>query len=510
VAVLTRSSEVAFSYQLGALLRARRAVSREQRLESPASWWLQRTFMGIAAFAVLLSGLALGASAASDPDVNRTRASLLFLLGPCLWAGYFTFIQIQSASQGHPLGAGRAFLPLSRRRSALLAILERVVAPSGLFVWATGLTTWLGVAAAGESWLNAAGWLTILLFPALPLLLREIVLGIQRFLIERTSGLVAGAGRIAIVLLAVTIPFWVGRLIGTLDIGSLDFMSFPVLDTANSPATPLGVLAAPGALALLAVAIQSAPPLRFRGAQTSRRLSTPAIPAFSFRSTARADLLMARMMLVSAVRQPLYGYSFGLLIVLLGVSAVFPGAPGAGLALLTGYMNPASSLYNLYGGDARHYPLWLATGRRLDEWTRARQVFSLAHITLFGLTTGVGLLLVGYIAAEDAFAWLFALLQAVGFALLIGPAVSRFVVTPWATDVSGIVGRRSSRGWVTWVAASITGLTCFGLATALSHAGLWWANLLPIAVLAAAYLLIRPDRYQWSPDFRERLARSFR
>ena len=159
-----RMSEAGFAYQLAALLRARRAVSREQRLESPASWWLQRAFMIIAAVSILLTGLALGASAASDPDINRTRSALLFLLGPCIWAGYFTFIQVQSASQGHPLGAGRTFLPLSRRRSALLAILERVAAPSGLFVWATGLTTWLGVAISGHSWLNPPGWLTILLF----------------------------------------------------------------------------------------------------------------------------------------------------------------------------------------------------------------------------------------------------------------------------------------------------------------------------------------------------------
>ncbi len=498
-----------FQYQLAALLRARRAVSNQQRREGPASWWASRTLVAGLAALLVLGLLGFGTAAAgSERDPGRT--AVIFLLAPWVATGYLTFGQLQAASQGHPLGPTRNLMPLSRRRSAALAMLERLLAPSALAVWMIGVAPWIGLWLGGGGWLSGAGWMSVVLLPLVPLAAREPLLGFQQYITAAVRGLIPAAGGLVMTVFFVTLPFWFGRIAGVVTLPRVDVLALPALEVANTWQGPRMAAGAVAVFTWIGVVIQAAPaPRSLRGLGRRWRWRV-AMPSVAF-GDARAELLMARMMLVQASRQPVYLYSAGLLGVIGVLAIVFPGAPGAGLLLVTGYLGPATSLFNLYGGDARHYQLWLATGRRLEEWTRARQLFGLAYLGLFGSASLVVMSMSGFLSGGETFAYSVALLDAGLLGLIFGPAASRFVLTPAITDVGTYAsGARSSRTYVTWVSALACGGAGIVVSLALVAGGLWWLAFLPPIALAIVVAVAGMHRHRWTPALRERMARSLR
>jgi hypothetical protein len=229
--------------------------------------------------------------------------------------------------------------------------------------------------------------------------------------------------------------------------------------------------------------------------------------AFEQRNTIGA---MLRMMLLQSTRRPIYRYQAGLLLVFSVLSFIANGA-GSGFVVFLAFVTPMSGMYNLYGADAPYYTLWLGSGRTLSEWTLARQLFFSTYFLIFATVGAVVVFASRSIPLSYLPGAVPLIFEAPLLAMLIGPAVSRFVITSHVTEISQRkTAGRSSRSFISPLAASATAVVVAAPGAILIFLGLGLLNWLVLAALAAAVLAIRPHRADWTPPFRTRLAQAFR
>lgn len=219
---------------------------------------------------------------------------------------------------------------------------------------------------------------------------------------------------------------------------------------------------------------------------------------------------MLRMMILQAARRPTYRYAAGLFILLSGLALVANGV-GNGFLFFLAFVQPLMGFFNLYGADSAYYALWLGSGRSLRDWTLARQLFSLIYLGLFG---GAGLAVgvwTGTMGAQRLPVYLPLFGEATLVALLVGPAVSRFVVTPQASEiVRAKTSGRSSRSYLSPFAVGATAVAVGTPGLLLIHLGWWPLNYAIFCALGATVAIARTYRRAWTHGFRERLATAFR
>jgi hypothetical protein len=493
------------------VLRARTAVSAAQRHESPGSWWTKRLLLAAGALWVLSGSFISSIVLAEDPAQDANRVAVLFLLGPVGVAALLMAGRLRAEAGIHPLGEVRALLPLSRRRSAAIATLEDLLSPETAFILAIGWAPWLGMILGGQQWLTPAGWGTAFLAPFAAVGFRHVLLSLQAWAAAAAEGISGLIVRIGAVLLFISLPVLLGVGAQVFSIGTGDLFTLPLLRWGNAPLAPLAVFSGAAVMIVGATWVRSC-----RAPGWLRALSrvSPAIsvasPSVSFRDM-RPVFAMARMMAVQATRLSAYRYAVLMLVITSVIVVVWEGGPGFGLLLFTVYLTPMNGLFNLYGADSRHYALWMASGRSLDEWTRARQLFYAGYYVLFGgvafLVLGLsgratGVFLAGVVPAA---------VVALAIGLAVGPAVSRFTITPMELDVSTFSRRGSSgRGWVGTAAAGGAGMAAAAVTVPWPFLGLWWVPFLIAAAACVGCATIRAQPGAWSVTLREQMALAFR
>ncbi len=501
---ITSAGDAQFFAQTGALLRARRQVSAVSRRDAGAAWWVSNLAVGLAACVAVAVAFLVGAGTGETENVDRAAASIVLFAHPFGAVLVLTFLNLHDAPEAHPLGHVRFLLPISFRRSSLLGVVERNASPSGIWVWAMGVVPWLGMAALGTSWLTPAGWASVAALPLFALASRELSLSVRRYIHGLLRDFIPSSGG---VLLGIVWGLGVFLLLGILPGRLPSVTSSPVLQLANHPVAPAGILVATAGFLVAAVAI---PPSRTPRWMVWRRPSLRFLtgPRASF-SAGRREFVLLKMLLVTATRQASYRYSAGAVILLSVVTMAFPGF-GAGWLVLIAYVAPASSFYNLYGPDSRHYCAILATGSSLAEWTRARLMFSSIHLGTFGIVLGAVVLISGYLPPRTAFTLLAPIPLAAAVGWLVGPRVSRFVMTSVGPRGDGSSpGTFGSRRWVTWLMAVVVYMVCGPFANMPLATSAWWLYPVPMAVPAIVWLVMRPDRRAWDPALRSRLAAAF-
>ena len=459
---------------------------------------------------LFVGGAYLGSwGVATNPGVDAARAAALFLFAPISAAGYLLVIQLRDGPGGHPIGQLRRFLPLSRRRSAALRLAEDTLQPGTLFVVAYTAATWLGVATSGERWLSGAGWITLALLVVVGLAGRHAVNSFQAWALESSGGSAAAIVRIGLTVGLISLPAWVSLVTPFIPWSRFDPLGPSTVDAANGA---MGVfLAGTAALGLTALAIwlRTCRGLRVGFRLPSRR-SERAQKPLRFHG-GRAEYVILRMMLIQASRQATFRYAAGLLLLFGLLGRILPGGTSVGLILLSGFLAPVTAFYNLYGADARSYHLWLGSGRALEEWTRARQLFNLCYIAIFLYGSGL-LLVVGGRIPLSAVPGLLALpIAAAAIAIAAGPSVSRFVVAPQSAEV-GFKSRSQSspRAMFATFAAVITGMVVLIPGIILAQGEYWWICWLLALGATVAMLATLPFQASWSPELRTRMASTFR
>ncbi len=501
----------AFRVQATALLRARRAVSRQQRREGGRTSLLANATVAAAALALLGVAVLLGLSAGSDSGSDRARSSVILFSSSLVAVLLLSFVNLQESSEVHPLGGVRQLLPVTRVRGVLLGAVERQLSPAGLWVWGMGVAPWLGMAAAGESWLNPAGWLTALSLPLMGLAVRELVHNVRRYLRALFEGVIPRVGATLLIFVWAGGFLLVGRVFGSVPLNAAEILDLPLLRIANSLPGPLAVLGLAAGLGMLAVGVGVARPPHWRPRfnWSFMRGASLRVPTVAF-APGRRDLVMARMMLAIALRQSVYQYAAASLIVLCSVTIIFPQGPGQGLLMVLAYIVPAGTFYNLYGADSKHYSVFLATGASLGDWTRARQLFSAAYLGSFVTVMLTILVFSRALSPAEALTLAAPVIPAAIVGAIIGPRISRFVASPTSPGANGLpTGGLSSRRWLAWAGAVLVYLTVGPLAVAPFMTGFWWAYPLLCAVLAGVWLFVRPDTRDWDSMLRIRFARAF-
>ena len=503
--------EPGFGAHLGAIMRARRAVSASQRRESPTAWWLKRCLIALGAAWVVLGAFASSVQLTANAQIDPARAAVLFLMGPLGVAALLMAGRLRPEAGLHPLGEARMLLPLSRWQSAMLAVAEDVLSGETVFMLLLGWAPWWAMLAAGENWLTASGWAAAMLAPLVAVTFRQLLVAVQAWAAAASDGPAGAAIRVAVVLVFVVAPFGLGFAAEWLAIGTGDIFSLPLLRWTNSPlAAPTIAGCVAAGLALAGWIRSRRAPRWLRGFAGMLRLYRIATPDASFGS-GTPEVAMFRMMVVQATRLSGYRYAVLLMFIFGAFAAVLPEGPGPSLLLFSAFFTPMNALYNVYGGDSRHYVLWLASGRSLSEWTVARQafhgchflLFSVAGITVVGLTGGASAGILGGIAAGS--------IIALEIALLAGPPISRFVVTPQTMELA-VRGRgqSSSRTWVSATLACGTGVVAAALALPAAMLGAGWVGWGVAVLLGAVIVVTRPARGRWTWALRERMALAFR
>ena len=501
-----------FWAQLRAIRRARAAVSRHERQQSPGAWYLERAIIAFIAVVMVGIGAGLGLSFAGSPTVEPGRKAIFLLSGPLVMAVYLVFFQARSARSAHPLGEALLYAPLPRLRSALLRTFDSLVDPANLFLVSITFVPWLAAELAGARWLNATAAVSLVFFAAAIILGRELFAAGYRYLLELTSGIGAAFVRFAIGMVGFAIPLGlhsIGPLFGGESFSPLDL---PALRWMRAPLGPVGLFAIAGLCLSLAVWVRARPMPRgitFRRTR-SRGIRTPTRASKSAYSRRPAIRAMLRMMIVQAARQPTYRYSAAVLLFFSLVAVAFGGGSNGPVAFFA-FGGPLTLFFNLYGADGSYYALWLGSGRTLREWTLARQLFVLVYYTLFG-SVGVAVLVgSGTLALHRLPLFLPLFLQAPLIALIAGPAVSRFVVTPQAREiVRAKVAGRSGRSFFAPVASAVTAGLVIAPGLLFIQAGWWPVNYAVLCALAVTAVATRPYRSPWTLAFRERLATAFR
>ncbi|MBI2767731.1 MAG: hypothetical protein HYX53_17685 [Chloroflexi bacterium] len=498
--------------QLCAILRARWAVSAQGRRESPAAWYVRAVLFAAAGIGLPVALFTLGLGVGRDRDIEPGPAAVLLLAPGLAAAGVLLFTQIQSVQAGHPLGDALLYAPLARRRAGLLWTLDSLANPGTLFILAMAAAPWLGLRAGGAHWLN--GWAVIFLaaFGATAVLLRELALAIHRYLMDLTQGLGSAVLRVGFFLAMVTIPLWTGAVAGLFAGGNIDPSELPALRWMREPGGSAVVVGAAGLLFGGAAWIRARPRPHGFGFNLRRVRPARVAPVRAATAFAGGPVLgvILRMMAVQATRRPVYRYSAAILTASLALSFVTGGASN-GFVVFAAFAAPMSGFFNLYGADAPYYTLWLASGRSLGEWTLARQLFFASYYLLFGgVALGAGVVFLDL--PPRGVALVLPLFLATPLvAILAGPPVSRFVVTPQITEISQRkTAGRSPRTFVSPVAVAIAAAAVLGPGIAFLAVGLWEANWVMLGALAAVVLLVRPWRGEWSPALRERMAAAFR
>jgi hypothetical protein len=499
--------------QLRALLRARLAVSREERLESPLPWYLKNILYALVAVALTTAVFVFGFALGRDDTIDSARATVVVLLPGMGAAVYLFFSNLQSSQSGHLLGEAFILAPLPRLRFGLLRTLDSLLQAGNAFIFAITLAPWLGIKIAGGGWLNGWAALAVPGYACLLIGLRELLLAIHRYVLEATRGLGTAIFRVAFFVLMFTIPIWAGVAVSVLNLQDTDPLSLPLLERLREPLTPLVLLAGAAALVLGAVWVRARPTpqgfvFSFGRSLPHRAMREPvARAAFEQRNTIGA---MLRMMLLQSTRRPIYRYQAGLLLVFSVLSFIANGA-GSGFVVFLAFVTPMSGMYNLYGADAPYYTLWLGSGRTLSEWTLARQLFFSTYFLIFATVGAVVVFASRSIPLSYLPGAVPLIFEAPLLAMLIGPAVSRFVITSHVTEISQRkTAGRSSRSFISPLAASATAVLVAAPGAILIFLGIGLLNWLVLGALAAAVLTIRPHRADWTPPFRTRLAQAFR
>jgi hypothetical protein len=493
------------------MLRARAAVSSAQRRESPGSWWLKRLLLAAGAFWVLSGSLVSSIVLAEDPAQDENRVAVLFLLGPVGVASLLMAGRLRAEAGIHPLGEARALIPLSRRRSAAIATLEDFLSPETAFILVLGWVPWFGMILGGGHWLTGAGWATAFLAPFAAAGFRQLLLSLQAWAAAAAEGVSGLIVRTLAVLLFISLPVLLGLGAQWLSLGTGDLFTLPLLRWANTAGAPPAVFAASALMLLFATWVRSC-----RAPGWLRALSriSPAVsfasPSVSFRNK-RPVFAMARMMAVQATRLTAYRYAVVMLVVTSVIVVAWDGGPGVGLLLFTVYLTPMNGFFNLYGADSRHYALWMVSGRSLEEWTRARQLFYGGYYALFGAIAFLVLGLSGRATATALAGMVPAAVVALAIALTAGPAVSRFTITPMQLEVSTFSRRGTSgRAWVGTLCAGASGGVAAAVTVPWAFLGLWWVSLLVAAAVCVTAIALRSQPRTWSVSLREQMALAFR
>ncbi|MEO9255000.1 MAG: hypothetical protein ABI305_05640, partial [Tepidiformaceae bacterium] len=206
----SQDSRVPLWPQLRALLRARLAVSREDRIESPLPWYLKNVLYSLVAIVLTGAVFIFGVILARNGRVDIARATVVLLLPGLGAAIYLFFSNLQSAQSGHILGEAFILAPLPRLRFGLLRTLDNLLQPGNAFIIAITIAPWIAVEIAGGDWLNGWGVLSVLVYTLLLVFLREFFLAIHRYILEATRGLGTAVFRVGFFLLMFTIPIWAG------------------------------------------------------------------------------------------------------------------------------------------------------------------------------------------------------------------------------------------------------------------------------------------------------------
>ncbi len=497
------------------------AITREQRRESPLAWSLRTGLLVALAVLLIIGAAVLGFTVAHEPDLGRDfdpdRIAVLFLAAPLAAAAYLVFNNLQSAQASHPLGEAFLFAPLPRVRFGLLRTLDSLAQPSSAFIVVFAFAPWFGASLGGAGWLNPAGLLSLCAYAAAILSLREALLAVHRYVLDITHGIGAAVFRVAFFLVMLTIPLWAGLAAAYVGLGDFDPLAVPTRSWMNRIWTPAALAAASLLFISLAIWVRSRPQprgfnLRRRFHRVRpRRTSVPAAETTPQVLAQRAVLpAMLRMMIVQATRQSLYRYSAGLLLVFSVISFIGSGA-GTGFVVFAAFITPLSGMYNLYGADAHYYALWLGSGRRLDQWTLARQLFFLIYYLLFAAIGVVVVFAAGPLPLGLLPGVLPLPMQAPLVAMLIGPSVSRMVITSHNTEINQRKSTgRSGRSFLAPLFGAVTVIGVGAPGMGLAILGLWPLNWLVLAALVAAVVFVRPYTGHWTPRFRERLAIAFR
>jgi hypothetical protein len=351
----------------------------------------------------------------------------------------------------------------------------------------------------------------VILLPLPAIAWKEAVIAFQSWLMEAASGTGTAILRLASVLAIIAAPAWIGWLLRLLGVGSVQILDLPLLDAVNQPVAPLVVVAAAIPLFALASWIRCWPPLHVRlpGRDRGRPAARAQRPGRRFsREPQRAMLAFE---LTQALRVPAYRYAF----IMLGTFAVLtfwiPRPSGASLLTMTAFLGPMSGIFNLYGASARYHTLWLALGVPLQRWTRVRLAFAIAQMLVLA-TSGIVLATVTGILPLRALPGVLALpVAATAPAMVFGPRISRFVLTPAATEIGrSVKGARSGRSFIPTLAAALIGVVIGLPGFVLALTGYGWVCWLAAVALVGGALLLRPGGASWTPDLRSRMEQAFR
>jgi hypothetical protein len=498
-----RAAPGSFAGQLTGMLRARRAFSVAQKRDSRIGWWATRVIWTVVATGLVGGSFLFGVSEAGANATLQARTGTFFLLGSLTGAGYLVLIDFRPAA--HILGEVRERLPLSRRRSAGLRFAEEVVHPSTVFVLLHALAPFVGLTVAGNSWLNGWGWLSVCGLILVALAGRGGITAIKAWVLRPTSGTSEAIVRIGFSVTLLTIPVWTGAVIRPFYSGSFDVFALDGLSWANSATGPISSLVVAAAVTVFAIWART-----WRG-WNARLPNWPAPRIALGRSrfgSSRTELRMAQMMALRASRITSYQQA-ALLVGVVGVLTIWVPAPGI-VPLMVGicFISPLLTFFNLYGQDSTYFSLWLTAGISLQEWTRARQIFSTFYLLLFSYA-GLAVLAATGTFSIHATALIAPLPAGCAMAAIIaGPPVSRFVVT--ATEHRD--GQRragSARGMAAMAAAAMVTSIVAGASLGLSVVALW-APCAGVAVLAIVSWRAGRRGHSWSSPFRSRLASSLR
>lgn len=496
--------------ELGALLRARRAVSRSERDESPWAWWLKRIAFSLGGLWVVGGSFGTALAFAGRPDVTPERLAVLVFLGPAGVALIMAGAQTREAAI-HPLGEARVLLPLGRWRSSLLALAESLLSGQVLFILALGWVPWLGVLLSGALWLNGFGWLTALLLPLAVVAVREILGGLS-FRASLATGRPQAMVRALGWLVGLSLP--VGAFIVRRELtpqSGFDPFALPILDWANSASGPLSMVSLVGVGLVAAATVRAAHIPGFR-ARPRRDVALPAGPAVVRFSHRKNATVITRLSVVRVWRQSATRFTVGAAAAGAAAISLFPAATGLSFVAVSFLVGPIVDLLNVYGADQRAAAAWVGSGRPLRDWTLARLVThsvvafggvagaALAAVAAGGLPPG---LLPGLVPIP---------VMVVAAGWLMGPRLSRFTLSWRPSEVGPFVrqGGGSGRLWLAaLVAYVVTGLAG-GIGGWMAVAGFGFVNWLAAGVIVGALALSRTWETPWTLGLRKEMAERFR
>lgn len=495
--------------QFAALRGARRAVDRTQRGDSPRIWMFKRMALLMVAVTAVAGNFWISGSIVRTPGLSPENVFAFFLLGTVTGAGYVLLIQLREGGDGHPLGGVRHLLPMSRTRSAVLAVVEGVWSPTTLFVLAYGLTPWLAMAQAGERWLGPAGWLTVALLLVAGLMWKEWVAAFQSWLIESTRGDGIAFTRLALIFAVVLFPLVPSLALGAVGRDASDVFDLPFRAWTNHPLAPPAASGA--ALGFLGLAVWTR---TWRGMRFGRRFTFGRSLALDapivFREETATPAAM-RMMYQQANRTPSSRYAVAVL-GLFGIMLIWlPGPTGIFLVTMAAAITPLGPLFNLYGADSAGFVLWLGSGQPLSRWTAARQRFHGAQFLGYSMVGLTMLALAGAIPGTTVPGVVALPFATLGIAVVAGPRVSHYVLAPSNREV----GRRlksspNARSFIpTLIASGLVVVVCL-IGIPIARSPWWGANWAAAAVLCGLAAALRSHRARWTPRFRARMAASFR